>query len=477
MAMSSAAKTSFFAIVFFASFAGVHGAEVHDVFNTYRTEILAATSAVTYNGYAFSTGKTTPVSDTRFSREAALKKSRHRALVGFLSLGRNDVKWPPELPPTIRSRIYDQFLVLDNSAKGYVEKTVALEQGAFDNSTCYTVLAISSDNLRVFPPSFNEILGMLKNSFQTQDKRLNLQLFLEICPAESIDDVTVALGKRLGEKYGKGVQSVITGTKLLRTPKMWLLTKVELDNSLSSSNSIEKAMILLGQLPYNPQLCYMIAENLDRMGFHRNAQLFYQRGTIWHIDKEFNDKCEKKLSSKCFSLQKNDYSGILGQIENEYRDELTNGRIAFNPYPTAKIIVNSFGSVPIKDNSLQTEDFQRGSHHFFTSPPEINQALKCYLESMETSLNADTCNMIGACLRENGDFALALPFLTQAIRMKPNHKYALVNYLLTLELLGKGQHCVQIANALKECDFLDAWGKDNVQRVLENETGKIEKVQ
>ena len=107
--------------------------------------------------------------------------------------------------------------------------------------------------------------------------------------------------------------------------------------------------------------------------------------------------------------------------------------------PTATLVLGSLGRIlPGPSSPPATSSYQEASDLYqkSNSRDDIRQVLKLLFDALEAEpLSAQTHNFIGTCYRNLDQPSLALPFLWQALELKPDFDLALTNLALCCKKL------------------------------------------
>jgi len=410
--------------------------------------------------YVFSCGKVRILKETTYARNRALRKSRTKALAGFYRTMRLRIKWPENLDKKLHDPLFEQYIVL-SGIKLKVSNAVKVDSGFLNDEVGYTVLAVPKENIEYDSLTYPRIISTFHSAFENSDKKLNSSLYLEICPVSKIGRVIPKLAVRLGNQYGANVRSVVRGEFFGQPPDFSVINKIYSLKNIKGLN-YDGLFGLLNMCPYFPKVCYLLGKRMHQQGKARIASLFFQRGTTWKIDEEFNERCEKIVTNR--------YSGgyVLPEIHKQVLhlkgkviDSYQSSRYSLGP--NSEAVINSFGTIPIKDLKSYSGELDKGKELFFASPPDIDGALAHFLSEIERNISTDVCNFIGRCFIKINQHYLAIPYLLQATFSNPNHKYAWVNLALIFDKIGMIKTAKEFARTAEATGNLDTWGEEQIK--------------
>ena len=415
-------------------------------------------------GYVFSCGKTGMLKRTASARERAWGVSRTKALIGFYRRLRLGIRWPEYINEKIHGPLFEQYVDL-SGIKLKVSKAETVDTGLINDETCYTVLAIPKENIQYDLLSYSQIISVLNNAFENTDSRLNHSLYLDICSEGKIGQVIPRLADKLGAKYGANVSSVVKGEFFSQPPDFSVIEKIA---SLETIEGLDYDGLfgLLNLCPYFPKACYLLGKKMREQGKSRSASLFFQRGTVWKIDDEFNELCKKSLTETWPNFRLPKSHRELLNLKSKIVVLYESSHLSLGP--NSEAVIKSLGTIPIKDAALYSSEFDKGNDFFYSSPPDINKALEHYLAELEQNMSGDVCNMIGCCFRIKKQYYLAIPYLLQATLSNPQHKYAWVNLALIFNEIGMKNEAEEYAKIAERSANIDTWGKDQLKLILQD---------
>ncbi|MBC8460829.1 MAG: hypothetical protein H8D67_22815 [Deltaproteobacteria bacterium] len=418
-------------------------------------------------GYVFSCGKVRIHKRTTSARNAALSKSRTKALTGFYRTIHLKIKWPENSNRKLHDQLFEQYIDL-SGIKLEVSKAVEIDSGYLNDETCYKVLAVPRENIHYDSLTYSRIISTLNSAFENSDSRLKNSLYLEICPSNKIERVIPKLAAQLGTQYGANVRAVVNGKFFSQPPDFSVIDKIESIEDLLGLN-YDQLFGFLNNCPYFPKICYLLGKKMFQQGKYRNANLFFLRGTVWKIDDEFNELCEKSATDRFPNFVLPETHKQILHLKDRVVESYQSFYLSLGP--NSEAVINSFGTIPIKDLKSHSDEFDKGNKLFFSSPPDIDGALAHYLSEIEQNISADVCNMIGCCLRMKNQYYMAIPYLLQSTISNPKHRYAWVNLALTFNRIGMKKIAKEYARAAERTGDMDTWGEEKVNLLL-NKKGK-----
>ena len=417
------------------------------------------------DGHVFSCGKVTIQKGTTSARNAALSKARTKALTGFYRTIRLKMKWPENLNKKLHNPLFEQYIDL-SGIKLEVSKAVETGSGYLNDETCYKVLAIPRENIHHDSLTYSSLISTLDNAFENSDRRLRNSLYLEICPVNKIKSVIPRLAAQLGMQYGANVKAVVNGKFFSQPSDFSVIDKIESIEDLKGLN-YDQLFDLLDICPYFPKTCYLLGKKMFQQGKYRNASLFFLRGTVWKIDDEFNELCEKSVKDRFSNFALPESHKQILRLKDKVVESYQSFYLSLGP--NSEAVINSFGTIPIKDLKSHSDELDKGNKLFLSSPPDIDRALAHYLSEIEQNISADVCNMIGRCLGIENQYYIAIPYLLQSIISNPKHRHAWVNLALTFNKMGMKKMGKAYALVAERTGNLDTWGKEQVALLLNSE--------
>ena len=141
----------------------------------------------------------------------------------------------------------------------------------------------------------------------------------------------------------------------------------------------------------------------------------------------------------------------------------------FGDYPVRNLVVWSLGNAFEGKSARPGQAFRKaaGLYSQARDNSQVEEALDLLLDTCEHDpLSAETYNLIGACYRHLGRHSMALPFLWQALKLRPGYDLALTNLGLCckeLKLMRSAEYYFSY-DAVK--DSSNAWVRDSYEKFM-----------
>lgn len=207
------------------------------------------------------------------------------------------------------------------------------------------------------------------------------------------------------------------------------------ETALSLAPLYSPAYLLLGQ--------YLLHENNQPNLALEAAQKALRGGCCFKKAMELKRQCLMQLGSdeaeiyayllkKAREKDETAYSGYPFQLDDQM--PIIDGKTM------ADLVVNSAGSAVATSDQPPDPAFERAVALFqgAGSDADIHNVLELLFEALSRQpASAKTHNLIGACLRHLNQPGLALPFLWQAVNLKPDYDLALANLGICCAMLGQ----------------------------------------
>jgi hypothetical protein len=410
--------------------------------------------------YLYSLGQATARSSTELSATLAEEKAQVRAEEGFYEYVAKQVTWPEDFSRQLKSSIFEEFKRVSD-IEFAISKCEVLERGFVggNKSSPFVALKLSKNNLRAKELSYLKLVNKIKDAFLKNDARLDASIFLEICPLEQLDDVIEKLISKL-EKTNRNLGHTLRRTKT-RIIGRNRIEEITLNSEIFRESNVNELQNMLAEAPSDPSLCFAIGEIFKRLGFSRNADLYFLAGTYWPIPGESRSKCRNSIESKFFKSRLSPELKSNASLSDKRRKAFAETKLKLSPL--AKLVIQANGQLPVLESNLDSSRYQKALAHYGASPPDLNRTISTLLIVIEVGFSADSCNLIGRCIEESGhDPVLAEPFYQQAVNLNQEHPYAGANLAASLFNCGEKKLASQVAKEARLNPKLSDWGKNRL---------------
>ena len=411
--------------------------ECSRVFEENKEKILSSENYVA-EGCVFATGKMISRSG---NREIGYSKAKLDAISNVISFLEAKVDWPKKIPAGLRKRIWAEYLKCVP-----VEMTLHRGEVVYRNADRdrYTVvLAVPEKNILSAPPSFSEIRRTLALPENYRSGKLNLSICLELCSDEIPPSLLEAYAIKLGKEYGENVRQMLLG----RNAYSFHIRREE----SPADRTLPELLQLLNLSPYDPELCFLIGNALEKDGLRRAAQIFFARGaTPWRYLPEYAERCRKKIPSR---MIKN-----MPELP-EMLFEASVGKVNFTT-PELEFLNEYAGELPIGVPEEPADaEFVAGEAAFASN--RLSEAFAHYTKSVEREVTFAGCNMAGNAGRRIGQDHPSVALLLQAAVADPGIAYPWIHLAWIYRKLGlmeQYQYCIDKIKTYQ----LDQWSRQQL---------------
>ncbi len=430
-------------VIFIFIFSNVYSDAI-SIFKNNKEHILEK-GIVLMDNFFFSVGCAMPKTKSTMSKDIAFTRAKHNAFIGFFRVIENNIKHDIQFDVKLEKKLiyeFQKFVFRKEYILGSVE-IFKLKK----NGNVYSVLACPYDKNKTLNKQYSmvQIIERLHLAFENNNPLLSKSIYLEIANDKNKNKARIALINKLEVEYGKNVKNVLLQQKVTSIDANYFLNlKSEKLNILTA----KELLILLENIPYNEKVLSTLIKKLKDDGLTRNSEMFAKSLLVLkngHSPINYN-----------LTLKECDINNIGKEFE--FIEKKVNNN--FN------LIIKSKGLLPLLDNSISSNFYKKGNSYFFNKPVNIELALNQYIKELDFVVNANTCNMIGACFRELKKYHLALIFFQQAVNINNNHKYAMVNLALNLNNMNKFDLAQKYARLAKQNKNLDNWAKSQINKIL-----------
>jgi len=290
--------------------------------------------------------------------------------------------------------------------------------------------------------AFSEVVSALERAFNVGRRDFSLLLYLELCHPKYREKVIDELSIKLGNMHGWNASAVLVGGSLSDIPNYWLSDP---DNISNYDELSLRTLIGLSQdRPYERNLCVQMSIHLHKNGYFIAANIYSNRA---------GRLAENDWSEADIDIEK------LKSVANESGNSI---------HLLHKYLFSTCGNLPLCSSNKESAKYNKGNSIFFSSQPNILNALSEYLEAFNECPSSDCCNMIGRCLNLLGHPDAAIPFLRQALKWNSQHPTARANYGHSLLLTKRMSMGVEQANIVLSNSTSSSWAKTMIKRELDS---------
>jgi len=400
------------------------GEDIREIYKSNKHQIHSKHIFVK-DGTVFAYGFSPQLSNSEMSKDVAIEEAKDIAMSNFLLYNIFKVDWPANTNQSLNESLYREYLSITG---GKVDlKNAALVERGFNESGAFCVMAVDESLLKLPEVSYKDLVYALTKVAIQYDNRLNYSLILEICSDADFSSIRTFFAKQLGNTFGNNVQALVLGNPVDQMPNVAAISKT---NRLNPNTSFPDLYKLLQSSPYDPVICYTMGKKYEDIGRVKTASIFYERGSVFLINQEYNKMCLAKLSPqvKQKDVSFDDVLGLLKKHEFDFS--------GFALGNNATVIAKSYGTYPLADSRNLDDSYIRAEEIFYSTDPNVSEAHKLYLLSLENKPTAKNCNMVGCCFRISGKYMEAFPFLLQALKIDINQFNPLANLVVCLEKTG-----------------------------------------
>ena len=432
---------------------------IESIYTKYKDKILSEKYKVIDN-YVFYVG-TANIKDY-FDDESSneiYSDASFNADATLLNIISSKAKFPKQFSRDLVGELKQSFLDLKET-QIRANKEIVVDRFK-KNKTYYVIKVLPYVNVIFKKNTYQDIKKTLEQAFLDNNERLSPSAYLEICSPKQLGEV-INFYSKVGEaEFNKQLELFIRGDKLSAISDL----NIEVYNTLmkiKNNQSINDYFKGLSIVPYHPKLCFYLGNAFEKKGFHRNANLFYLRGTKWPVDIKVNELCRKKITipyfkSKAGKPMSAEWLSLRKQIESK-KAELENGWA-----PTSELIIKCLGTIPVLNETV-TKSYYKGMEQYNNN--NLNEALNLFLEELNNNISSPNCNMIGNCLYYLNHEELALPFFMQSLEMNPDNIDSLIHTAFIFEYLGYLNKAKKYAVKLKESGNIPEWSKEQINRII-----------
>ena len=455
-------RAGFVVVVFLFAYVCPAVADMAEVYRSIRQEIMNRQFMIE-QGYCYSFGQSVSASASELSKEMAVEKADLIAREHFFNYFKSQVHWPEDFSPVLIQNIWDQYRQTAVT-RFLTTRVVKVDSGQLDDDHFFVVLGTPEENISKTDITFDNIRRSLDASVK-QEGGVDFFTYLEICPAQKVLSLLSEPFGQLQQRYGNNADAVIRSKPVVELGRLWEKNITFSDEELRGL-SIHELFSILDQKPYDPAICYFLAERFFHDGYPRSASLFYSRGTIWPFDNEYRTRCTEKMMPP-FKDSHRSFSSIPAPTEKLKQDiayQAGRSELMFGVY--GALIIKGLGQLPLCDSIKEPEQYLEANKLFFSTSPRIELAFGKYVGALQEVITADICNMIGRCLQLQGDLLLAVPFYYQAVLLNKEHPYACANLAVCLHMLNEKELTREIARAALKNPKLSDWGRKQIEEKI-----------
>lgn len=384
------------------------------------------------DGYCFSVGSYgstgTADGDLATTEEAATTAAYGHFLAAALIID--------DAPPGLRSEVRDA--VRKSSAEKVVRRLQLsgvdeIEDDVDDAGNARIVLAVRESAIDAEKRHWQGCVDLVQESALDGDAA-DARLWAEVL-ANTGKDTAPAIDAWLKIlSASPGLAATITGSPIGVTDG-WKKLPAEIDAKLISSLPDERLLQLLDRRPFDGRLIDAYANRLLEPG---------------HV-------AASRAVSKWYRVTPSEPPSLPAVLEATF---LAAGLNSSN-IPGVRILLrfaDSWPKYPAEQASAEAVALFRKA--------ESAAALRLFLEQFSDRPNPDTANYIAAALLAVESPTAAEFWSRLAFEWSPLHAYAGVNLMRAIEKQGRLADAKQVAAKLNGKQFLDEWGRSEVQRVL-----------
>ena len=448
-------------LLFFKCIAGIGYAS--DAEGLYRKHIseIQPNSITQIEGYLFSSASFIPRSQSSAAIGGALKRAHFQAKIQIFDRviaqkynykGHGlDEGLEGQFIASLRRVLHDgQYLELSGIQVVFQLKSKAV-------SKC--VLAMPLENLKGFLSSDLDARQLILASAFNGNYELDPVVVSELSTHDQFEKVTSFWCRSLELNYqSEGFSDATNYKQISYLPKGLGRTELLQEDgfkAMSFRQGLKYSSLFLNFPPY----ARAIAEKARLENCPITESVFLYFGASYPVKLPDQVFCLKSVQERGLSSFIHENAGIFAYAGNT---DALHSPSALN----LNFILSSGGGFRMVDSSSESANYFKADEAFFSSPPELNKAEVLYAKALEDSISSNTCNMLGRCYMLNRSLVKAVPLLTQAISMNPNHPYAATNLALALHMNGQVDEAVRQAHLAMKNPSITEWSKQELESLI-----------
>lgn len=434
-----------------------------------------------YHDWFYATGAAS-ISNIREDKayELARSKSFNRALQ-WLRAGNACKSLIQSLPKDKQAPFFD--LIDSQMPPLHIEQVQIIRQWETNNHA-FTTIAAPITLLTGFECPFSDIRSAIENYLAQPDVSLNGLMFcLNYAPRYSTlaERVRLRTGQYSQQQGLIPVANCFTADKALETSVVPLIFQHNIHRAAEYTiraqqlsahgnwpeaiDAVEDALTLVPSYSsaYLLMARYLLEEQHQPELALGAVQKSLRDGCCFIAAMRLNIQCLKELNSAEAQIFEYLLKETQEKGRSNYPVQLSDFLNIQTDTAMADLFVNSAGCAIEGEDRLQDSIFDYALNKFQNakSDDDVFNVLELLFKALSRQpFSAKTHNLIGACLRHQNQPLLALPFLWQAARLKPDYDLALTNLGICCDQLGQKESAAYYFNHPAVIQSASGWVKE-----------------